>query len=1108
MINAVERTDYVPEGKIIMERLMTHNIKKDLIYYGVYSTSDDMWNGSDVLCAARKRFFETGTKQKKRSTIKTDNVTYNYSYALENGTLLKYRKTKAGLLVEHVVETPDGYYVEQLDDRRQPIKRTYYLRQHLWQRTEYLSEGAVMLRMAPGDNADVPTIVCKSSTRTTILYPFDVSLDKELTQKLNILTSEPKVFCVTNCGSFYFCTEDEQLARKQALDKLLQEEKTADEETVSSASARAGDAGFVINADLLQQQERGSLDLFHIQATRLSDLPEAIPDSVPEVSLDNTPEAASKDTPLVDDGTSDEVTAAVPPAAVAAPDTTSTPDTLTEEPPLTVTPSDTATSEAAVPQDEDFFDKVSAIAEQALQEEQKAAASTDTPAEVPPTVSAPSDTATSEAAAAQDEDFFDKVAAIAERALQEEQKVAATAPTETPAEVPPTVSTPSDTAISEATVPQDEDFFDKVAAIAEKALQEEKAAAVPAPAPTHTPAEEPQPAVIHSDTTTSEAADPTAPRLFDEPNRAAVPMKPNCSFAEECPYEAADKCVITSDGKRYYYFGEMKNHQRDGRGRTVMPNGETAYEGEYVQDRRDGFGVYYYQSGQLCYVGDWKQNRREGFGAAFSAANGSVLAGRWQEDHAAGVIAHFDKEGHLLYAGGTDNGQRSGAGLTYNRQDGTYFIGKYQAGVFLETGTQFDSNGDLLYTGGYRNNARNGEGTAYTADGRIRYRGQWLNDCYHGEGTLYREDGSTITGHFKNGQACGHCTLTDTTGRTVYSGSFLDDRYNGVGRLFLEDGRYAEGRFIDGEPTGIFNEYSADKRLIYCGEWDGKQRSGRGIAYENGEKRYEGEFRQALYHGQGKLYRNGEAVYIGTFKEGRRDGFGVSYEHKEMCYKGLWHNDCYNGSGILYENGEARFVGLFRNGQRDGRINEIENRHVRRRSLYANDERVYTCEYSRDGSLVYYGSMSGDQRSGMGCSFGDHAEKQFEGIFRHDKPDKAMRVFLKELPELPVCTALASTEYELYRLTPEYIIEKSITVHGVNAVYSGRLKNGLPDGSGTILYSDHRYTGYFSDGLPQGEGILYLHSGEEHKGLFSTKAFEGCQTLVLSDLTYFYRAIT
>ena len=38
------------QGDAIMEQIMTHNINKELIIYGVYSTMYDMWNGSDVLC--------------------------------------------------------------------------------------------------------------------------------------------------------------------------------------------------------------------------------------------------------------------------------------------------------------------------------------------------------------------------------------------------------------------------------------------------------------------------------------------------------------------------------------------------------------------------------------------------------------------------------------------------------------------------------------------------------------------------------------------------------------------------------------------------------------------------------------------------------------------------------------------------------------------------------------------------------------------------------------------------------------------------------------------------------------------------------------------------
>ncbi len=96
-------------------------------------------------------------------------------------------------------------------------------------------------------------------------------------------------------------------------------------------------------------------------------------------------------------------------------------------------------------------------------------------------------------------------------------------------------------------------------------------------------------------------------------------------------------------------------------------------------------------------------------------------------------------------------------------------------------------------------------------------------------------------------------------------------------------------------------------------------------------------------------------------------------------------------------------------------------------------------------------------------------------------------------------------EYELYRRTPEYIIEKNITIGEVSAIYSGRLRNGLPDGSGTILYSDHRYTGYFIDGKPEGEGVVYNRDGEECRGIFSSKPFSDCKTMILADITYFYK---
>ena len=733
-----------------MERMMTHNIKKDILYYGIYSTADDMWNGSDVLCAARKRFFETGSRQKKRSTIKTDNVTYSYHYAIENGVLLKYKKTKGGQTVEWVVETPDGYYVEQLNDQRQPVKRTYYQRQHLWQRTEYWEHGMITLTIMPEENDTVPALRCQYANRTDILYPFDMSFDRELTQKLNVMTTEPPLFCVTDCGSFYFCTEKELQIRKKALEQLLQDDRDVQEE-IPPETPLTGGTAFVVNSDFLQQRKTGGFDLRNSQEIRLSS-----EETVSAITADND---------------------------------------VTEEAP----------SSASVPAEKSPEETVSAITA--------------------------------------DNDVME----------------AAPSPAFVPAEESPEESVSAITADND--IPE------------------------AAPSPEFVPAEESPEETVSAITADNDVmGEATSPEF--------VP-------AEESAEETVSAITADNDVTE------------------EAPYSLTAYEGDTVQNQQDGFGVY-------------------------SAANGSVLVGQWQSGQVTGVISHFDSQGNLLYTGDTSKGQRSGTGMTYNHEDGTYFVGKYKDGVFLETGTQFDSDGNLIYTGGYRHNARNGEGIAYTPDGRIYYRGQWLNGRFH-------------------------------------------------------------------------------------------------------------------------------------------------------------------GFGILYDEGETCYIGMFQNGQREGRINEIHGQRVYRQSLYANDERVYTCEYGAEGFPVYYGSMNGNERSGMGCSFGEHAEKQFEGIFRHNRPEKAMRVFLKELSDLPPCSTLDGTEYERYRLTPAYIIEKNITVHGVQAIYSGRLKDGLPDGSGTILYADHRYTGYFSEGNPTGEGILYLYSGEECRGYFSAHAFEGCQTIVLSDITYFYR---
>ena len=941
-----------------MNKMIFQEIDKELVYYGVYYTPVELWDGKDIICLARKRYFETGSRQKKRSTVKTESGVLNYSYNMEDGMPLRYKKTRGSQPLERSVENGAGYDIEQLDAARRPGKRSHFDRHHRWLGTDHLSpDKSVVCSITPVMVGERSALSVKDPSGERVLYPFALSFDKELTTRLNIAAGEPDIFCVTNAGSFYFCTEEDAAKRREALQQLLHEAEQSDSADRKSTE-RHIEPAFMISP---QQTDRNTgLDLKNSKAVYIDEAPSAEKDAA-------------------------------------------------------------------------FFSKLESIAKEHTEPD-----------------------------------------------LKTEQK-----PEKIQSEQPA-----DNTKAPDAKAEQPADSTNAPDAKAEQSADSTNAKE----SKDEQPPEEAQ-----------EAADQGGiPGLQIEKGDLLTAREPECAFAGECPYETVDKQIIESGGRRYFYFGELDGSKRSGRGRTVMKTGATAYEGEYQDDKRNGFGVYYYKTGKLCYTGSWKENKREGLGVAFSSADGSVFVGQWKEDISVNVGATFDRTGSLLYAGGIQNGKQHGAGITYNENDKTFFVGKYRDGVFLKTGTQFSAEGELLYTGGYQDNCRCGEGISYRSDGSVCYRGEWKNNRYHGEGTLYLENGGTISGTFRNGKANGQATLTDRNGRIIYFGSFADDNYNGTGRLFSEDGGYAEGRFVDGEPTGVFNEYTADKKLVYCGEWTDMHRNGRGIAYHNGEKCYEGEFSDSLYHGEGKLYENGSAVYIGTFVAGKRQGFGIAYQNNEMCYKGLWKNDAYSGCGILYTANEARFVGEFENGKLHGRVNEIASRKVIRKSIYEKGERVYTCEFSPDGSLAYYGNMNGDLRSGMGCSFIASAEKQFEGIFRSNEPEKPMKVVLRELSELPRCKELENTEYELYRITPEYVIEKTIDTAGATGLYSGRLKNGKPDGNGTILFSDHRYTGSFVDGKPSGEGIVYGNSGEEYRGIFSTEPLPDCRTLLLSEITYYY----
>lgn len=140
-----------------------------------------------------------------------------------------------------------------------------------------------------------------------------------------------------------------------------------------------------------------------------------------------------------------------------------------------------------------------------------------------------------------------------------------------------------------------------------------------------------------------------------------------------------DTEVVTASGK-YLYYGDLdENGNRHGKGRTVTPDGLTAYEGEYKDNLKDGFGVGYYKTGSINYVGNWSENNRNGAGVGYRLSDGTMHAGRWLENKPEGYGARFDKDGNLLDICNYDNGIRNGKSVSFD-DNGNIIISVWQNG--------------------------------------------------------------------------------------------------------------------------------------------------------------------------------------------------------------------------------------------------------------------------------------------------------------------------------------------------------------------------------------------------------------------------------------------
>lgn len=302
----------------------------------------------------------------------------------------------------------------------------------------------------------------------------------------------------------------------------------------------------------------------------------------------------------------------------------------------------------------------------------------------------------------------------------------------------------------------------------------------------------------------------------------------------------------TTHHTRSQYLGEFDEaHRANGKGVLTMPE-NNRYEGEFRHGCVHGQGILIMASG----------NR---YGGQFNE-------GKFIKDDGKGVLIGCSDFG--LYEGEFKDGQFSGKGTFILPDDGdlSQYEGEFKEGQPDGQGTLTYANGDQLH-------------------GEFQKGLLMKTDQLHGKGIWTYFSGDTYQGEFKAGRATGKGILTMSD----------DDRYEGE---FKNDLPHGEGIWTYSDLQGLTHSYKGefvDGQVMKDGQPDGC-----GIVFASqGEWkcRYEGEFRNHQFNGQGKLRCSHYAdyyVYNGEFKNDKFNGNGIydvfNIEGPVYHYKGKFRN--------------------------------------------------------------------------------------------------------------------------------------------------------------------------------------------------------------------------
>ena len=225
-----------------------------------------------------------------------------------------------------------------------------------------------------------------------------------------------------------------------------------------------------------------------------------------------------------------------------------------------------------------------------------------------------------------------------------------------------------------------------------------------------------------------------------------------------------------------------------------------------------------------------------------------------------------------------------------------------------------------IYEGEFKNRKREGFGKFSNKDGSYYYIGQWLNDKKNGKGKLYDQNNNIIyDGDFMNDQTKGDVKIIINGFiyiEQVLNDTIITNTFHGKGKFYYPNNTLKyEGDFVDGGFEGN-GKHIFPNGNYYIGQYKGSMQNGKGILYyKNGNIKYEGDFKNNMPDGNGKYIWEDKSYYIGPCVKGLKHGKGkLYYTNNNIKYDGNYNLDLFDGYGkYIVENGEY-FIGQWSNG--------------------------------------------------------------------------------------------------------------------------------------------------------------------------------------------------